>query len=123
MMRRTRERRASYRFGLLAEWAGMLWLMLRGYRILDRRYRNHGGEIDLIAERFGTLVFVEVKARQEREDGLAAVSDFSRARITRAAEGFIAAHPKYACHHMRFDLMVWAKWRWPVHIENAWLTK
>lgn len=123
MLNRTTRRIASYRFGLLAEWAATGWLMAQGYRILARRYRNRGGEIDLIAERFGTLVFVEVKARREREDGLAAISNASRARITRAAEGFIGAHPKYACHPMRFDLMVWAKWRWPVHIKNAWLTQ
>ena len=117
------KKRASYRFGLLAEHLTAAWLMLQGYRILARRYRNHGGEIDLVAERFNTLLFVEVKARQEKESGLHAVGAAARARITRAAEGFIGAHPKYACHHMRFDLMVWTKWCRPMHIKNAWLAE
>ena len=34
-----------------------------GYRILEANYRARGGEIDLVAEKGGSLVFVEVRAR------------------------------------------------------------
>ena len=40
------------------------YLEERGYRIRARRYRAAGGEIDLVAEERGELVFVEVKASQ-----------------------------------------------------------
>ena len=35
----------------------------KGYRILERNWRSRLGEIDLIAERNGELVFVEVRTR------------------------------------------------------------
>lgn len=38
-------------------------LVSQGYRILERRYRVAEGEIDVIACRGRTLVFVEVKTR------------------------------------------------------------
>ena len=39
-------------------------LMLKGYRILERKYRCKVGEIDIIAEKSDKLFFVEVKTRQ-----------------------------------------------------------
>jgi putative endonuclease len=44
------------------------YLLNAGYRILERNYRNHYGEIDIIAwslaQKTKTLVFVEVKTRK-----------------------------------------------------------
>ena len=37
------------------------FLEKQGFRILDRNYRNRLGEIDILAEDRGTLVFVEVR--------------------------------------------------------------
>lgn len=36
----------------------------KGYRILQRNYRCRYGEIDIIADHYGGLCFVEVKTRQ-----------------------------------------------------------
>jgi putative endonuclease len=44
----------------------------RGYAIVARRYRTRCGEIDIVAEEGGALVFVEVKARATAEFGTAA---------------------------------------------------
>ena len=44
----------------------------RGYAILARRYRTRHGEIDIVADDGGTIVFVEVKARETGECGSAA---------------------------------------------------
>ena len=38
------------------------FLMRKGYKILERNYRRKWGEIDIIAEKAGTVRFVEVKA-------------------------------------------------------------
>ena len=38
--------------------------MLKGYRIVARRYRTKLGEIDLIARRGDLVLIVEVKARR-----------------------------------------------------------
>lgn len=39
------------------------YLKQHGYKILNCRYRCRTGEIDIIAKRRGTIVFVEVKTR------------------------------------------------------------
>lgn len=43
-----------------------------GYAILATRYRTRFGEIDIVASDEGTIVFVEVKARQSARYGTAA---------------------------------------------------
>jgi putative endonuclease len=42
-----------------------LFLEKQGFRILDRNYRNRLGEIDIVAEDQGVLVFVEVRTLKE----------------------------------------------------------
>lgn len=39
-------------------------LIQNGYKIIQRNYRNKIGEIDIVAKKKGTLVFVEVKTRE-----------------------------------------------------------
>jgi len=48
-----------------AETMACWYLRLRGWRILARRARVPGGEVDVVARRGRTLVFVEVKARSD----------------------------------------------------------
>ena len=45
------------------------WLEGHGYQIVERNYRCRQGEIDLIAEKDGYLVFVEVKYRRDDKMG------------------------------------------------------
>ncbi len=45
------------------------FLESRGYRILERNYRDRLGEIDVIAEDGDYLVFVEVKYRKDTRNG------------------------------------------------------
>jgi putative endonuclease len=58
--------------GKLGEDLACAELVRRGYAILARRYRTRFGEIDIVSERRGVLVFVEVKARATRRFGSAA---------------------------------------------------
>ena len=48
------------------------YLRQNGYRILTRNYRTKVGEIDLIADDHGTLVFIEVKTRSSVRCGMPA---------------------------------------------------
>lgn len=54
----------NYKRGLIAETVAKLWLQLKGYCILERRYRNYYGEIDLIARKGKCLIAIEIKLRQ-----------------------------------------------------------
>jgi len=69
-------------------------LQALGWRILAQRFRTQGGEVDLVAEEGGTLVFVEVKARRSRSHGQPAesVDARKRARIVLAAHAWMAEH-------------------------------
>ena len=55
------------RQGRRGETLAALYLQAQLYQIVARRFKTPVGEIDLIAERFGTTVFVEVKARGRAE--------------------------------------------------------
>ena len=115
MSRRRRERRGRY-----AESVAALFLRLRGFRIIARRYATPVGEIDLVAQRGPLLVFVEVKHRAGRIDALAALQPMQRARIARAAAAFLQRRPDLAACAVRFDLVATAPWRWPSHVVDAW---
>ncbi|QWU14478.1 putative endonuclease [Paenibacillus sophorae] len=49
--------------GRAAEEAAVLYLSAKGYGIMERNWRCRTGEIDIIAEQGGRLVFVEVRSR------------------------------------------------------------
>ncbi len=55
--------------GVKGEKLAAKFLRRRGYKIIQRNYRCKLGEIDIIAERDGTIVFVEVRTRQTEEFG------------------------------------------------------
>lgn len=114
------DRREAERRGLRAEAIAALWLRLRGWRILARRFRTPVGEIDLIAKRGATLAIIEVKARDDLVTALDAVSAHSRRRIERAAEVFLANRPDASKFSPRFDVIVIRPWRRPRHLTDAW---
>jgi putative endonuclease len=110
-----RRQRAEGR-GRRAEAIAAWFLRLKLYRILARRYRTPAGEIDLIARRGRTIVFVEVKQRPSEAEGLDAVTRTARRRISRAADLWIAAHPAAAGFEQRFDIVIAVPRRLPRHL-------
>src|SRR2546425_11147144 len=62
-------------------------LRRRGYRIRDRNVRCPMGELDLVAEDGGTLVFLEVKTRSTSDYGgpFEAISPLKSRRLQRPA--------------------------------------
>ncbi len=81
-------------------------LVEAGYRILERNFRAAQGEIDLVAEENGVVVFVEAKGRRGLGFGSPeeAVTLEKQRRILRAAEAWLARHgaANRAC---RFDVV------------------
>ena len=67
-------------------------LVRRGYAILARRYRTRFGEIDIVCDHDGTVVFVEVKARRSPRLGSAAeaITGWKRRRIAAMAIDYLA---------------------------------
>lgn len=51
--------------GKRAESAVARRLWWEGYRILERNYATRGGEVDIVARKGETMVFVEVRAKAE----------------------------------------------------------
>ncbi|NCO36013.1 MAG: YraN family protein [Armatimonadetes bacterium CG2_30_59_28] len=67
------------------------YLVSEGYTILERNFGTRYGEIDLIAEEKGVLVFVEVKARRSEEFGLPgdAVDRHKQRQISKMAVAYV----------------------------------
>ena len=121
MARPARSRRRAYRWGWWAERLAAGLLRVKGYRVLARRFRAPGGEVDLVVRRGGLVVFVEVKARRDPAQAAEAIGERQRRRVARAAEAFVARHPELAGCAMRFDAVLISPWRRPRHIAAAWL--
>ena len=115
----SRDRRAAYRHGHLAEAAAAGLLMAKGFRLLARRYRTPLGEIDLIVKRGRLVAFVDVKARATRRDGLESVGRLSERRMVGAADLWLARHPDAAGLDLRYDMVVVTPWRLPWHLPDA----
>jgi len=82
---------------LIGEWGEQRaaeYLRKKRYRLLAKNYRVRGGEIDLIVETRGYIVFVEVKTRQDA--ALAEAREFvdlrKQERVRLAASLWLAAN-------------------------------
>jgi putative endonuclease len=95
---------------MLAAWR----LRFAGYRVVARNYRSPIGEIDLVARRGRTLVFVEIKTRPSLDEAAEAIRVAQQRRIRNAG------HPQFAGYELRFDAVLLAPGRLPRHLPDAW---
>jgi putative endonuclease len=112
-------------FGRRAEWVSMLLLLAKGYRVRSRNWRGAGGEIDLVVERKGEIVFVEVKARSSDLYGgaVGAVDAEKKKALTRASSAYLSTFGLWE-RPCRFDIVTIERTRgfpfWRVrHYQNA----
>lgn len=113
------ERQAAERRGRLAELLAGALLMLKGYRILDRRHRGPFGEIDLIAVRGHRLAFVEVKQRRSLDEARNATTSRQVGRLGDAAERWLWRHPRYRSHDIGLDAVLLGPGFMPQHVPNG----
>jgi len=79
--------------GKLGEQLACEALVREGYAIIATRHLTRFGEIDIVSEHNGVVVFVEVKARQadpELDDAIEAISPLKRRRVAAMALDYLA---------------------------------
>jgi len=83
------------------------YLIQNKYRILDRNFRSHFGEVDIIAKDRKDLVFIEVKLRRTDEFGLPieAVTALKQKRIIQSALEYVKLK-QLTGENIRFDVLV-----------------
>lgn len=111
-------RARNHRRGHRGEWLAALALMVKGYRVVARRYRTKLGEIDLIARRGDLVLVVEVKVRPTLVEAMEAVARLSERRIEAAAGIWLSRQRDHGRLSLRFDLVAVLPRRWPVHVAN-----
>jgi putative endonuclease len=89
--------------GKRAEDEAERYLASRGYVIICRNFRCRRGEIDLVAQHSGTLVFIEVRYRRRLDAAAESVDRRKRLRLIAAARAYLARHP--GSHPCRFDVV------------------
>jgi putative endonuclease len=110
-------------FGQQGERVAERWLLAKGWRVLQRRYRSGHRDIDLIAQRDSLVAFVEVKARSGDDfgDPVEAVNWKKRNELVRSATTWIERHGR-AGDVYRFDVigvLVSGRQVRIRHVENA----
>ncbi|GAB6161159.1 YraN family protein [Desulfothermus naphthae] len=94
------------RLGNTGEDIAINFFKKRGYKILERNFRTKKGEIDLIVEGEGQLVFVEVKTRSSKNfgDPLEFVNISKQKRILAAALFYLTKNKLWQ-KNIRFDII------------------
>lgn len=111
----------SHLAGLAAETSVARLYAQRDAVVIQTRWRGRGGEIDLVLEEEGTIVFVEVKKARDFATAAARIGPRQQARLMLAAEEYLGTLPSGAITNCRFDAaLVDAAGRVEL-IENAFM--
>ena len=112
-------REAAEKRGRGAETVACWWLRLHGWRILARRARVPGGEVDIVARRGKVLAFVEVKARATESAAAMSLDAWRLRRVAVAAERLAPRYMKPG-DDLRIDAIFIVPGRPPRHVPNLW---
>lgn len=93
--------------GKMGEEMACNYLRKKGYAIFEKNFKCRIGEIDIVAEKDGRIVFVEVKTRNGDMFGMPseAVNHKKRRKIVNAAAYYMMLHHKYGKYDVRFDVI------------------
>ncbi len=118
MARDPSTRRSAERKGHKGETIAVIWLMLKGYRIVARRYKTKIGEVDIIARKRDVVAMVEVKARNSVGEAMDAVDRTTMRRIEAAGDIWLAKQRDFARLSVRYDLVAILPRKLPVHVKR-----
>ena len=113
---------SRYSKGLKGENQAALYLEEKGCEILERRFRLGPGEVDIIARKSDTIIFVEVKTWDAMglENLEHSLDSRKCARIRSTASLYLYRHPEFGGCHVRFDLIFLSRRMGKLdHWENA----
>lgn len=125
----------NYKNGVIFEEKAKKYLQRYGYKIIETRYKNNYGEIDIVAEEsylrenilkngfnFNShkkcLVFVEVKSRKSDELIESILRRAQIKRIKNSASYFLSKHDGYQNHDIRFDFILFTNSKEMAHHKN-----
>jgi putative endonuclease len=111
-------RQAAEQRGRGAETLACWYLRLKGWRILARRARVRGGEVDIVARRGRMLAFVEVKARATQDAAAFALDDWRLRRVVVAAKQLAPRFMRDG-DDVRIDALFIVPGHWPKHLVNV----
>jgi putative endonuclease len=75
-----------------------------GHSLRARRWRGAAGEIDLVLEKAGEIVFVEVKSSATHASAAQALTRRQVRRLLQSAEDYLGRMPRGSLTPMRFDV-------------------
>ena len=113
------KRQKAEKRGRHAETVAEIYLRLKGYKLLARRFKSHTGEIDLIMRKGKTTAFIEVKARATHDEAITSVTITQSRRIAAAAAHWMTQDSAANNGPCRFDIVAVNSTLIPSHIENA----
>ncbi|MCI5830936.1 MAG: YraN family protein [Treponema sp.] len=93
--------------GNLGEDKACQYLADHGYQIVDRNYRIRTGEIDIIAFKDETLVFVEVKSLPGGTIETLAheLNSTKQKKIIKTSKSYLQKHRQYSNSYIRYDVL------------------
>lgn len=93
--------------GQQAERQALAHLEARGLQTIDTNFRCRFGEIDIVMLDRDCLVFIEVRYRQRNRfvTAAASVDELKQKKLIRTAAVFLARHPRFSQHAVRFDVL------------------
>ncbi len=94
-------------FGQEKEHQACDYLIKQGLDLVTKNYQCKMGEIDLIMQDKRTLVFVEVRFRNQKNygGGLESITKNKQRKIIRAAQYYLLTNKKYQENPCRFDVV------------------
>lgn len=110
--------------GKYSEFLARMFFRLKGYSIIAQNHQTgkgtHAGEIDFVAKKGKTIVFVEVKKRRDLDKAAYAISQNQKQRIINGAKAFLQRNSQYINYDSRFDAVLVQLPLSIKHIKDAW---
>ncbi|WP_353287576.1 YraN family protein [Wolbachia endosymbiont (group B) of Gerris lacustris] len=111
--------RLRYFVGYFGELLVLIYLKLKFYNVIKRRFRCKLGEIDLIVSKKRELIFIEVKTSLFGKE--IPISHFQCQSIINSSKYFLSKNLDFLDYSVRYDLCFLSLKRRPIYIKNAWI--